>query len=200
MNNYALVALSAAVAMAAPASAEDLPETKLNVVGAWGMVSMYTDFTMPFYTETLPAASNGKVTAEIKPFNELGLDGSEIVRLVQQGTLQFASTPMGYMIGDNAINGGNDLPGMVPDIETARAISDAYKPVLEEVYAEYLVLLESATEAAGFESPRGEALCLMSLLEGESLFTGEGRRWEGDRALVRETIMKLIDERYGEKT
>ena len=26
-------------------SAEDLPETKLNVVGAWGMVSMYTDFT-----------------------------------------------------------------------------------------------------------------------------------------------------------
>ncbi|MGI9419503.1 MAG: TRAP transporter substrate-binding protein [Geminicoccaceae bacterium] len=136
MKNHALVVLAAAAFAASPASAEDLPETKLNVVGAWGMVSMYTDFTQPFYAETLPAASGGKVTAEIKPFNELGLDGSEIVRLVQQGTLQFASTPMGYMIGDNAVNGGNDLPGMAPDIETARKISDAYKPVLEEVYAD----------------------------------------------------------------
>ncbi len=134
MNKHILTALATIAAM--PALAEDLPETKLNVVGSWGMVSMYTDFTLPFFTETLSAASNGKVTAEIKPFNELGLDGSEIVRLVQQGTLQFASTPMGYMIGDNAVNGGNDLPGMAPDIETARKISDAYKPVLEEIYAD----------------------------------------------------------------
>ena len=74
------------------------------------------------------------MTAEIKPFNELGLNGSEIVRLVEQGTLQFASTPMGYMIGDNAMNGGNDLPGLAPDIETARAISDAWKPVISDLY------------------------------------------------------------------
>jgi hypothetical protein len=40
----------------------------------------------------------------------------------------------------------------------------------------------------------------MSLLEGESLFTGSGRRWEGDREAVRETILKFINERYGAKT
>jgi len=95
---------------------------------------MYTDFTKPFFTEALPAASCGIVTAEIKPFNELGLNGSEIVRLVQQGTLQFAETPMGYMIGDNAVNGGNDLPGLAPTIDKARAVSDAYRPVLEKLY------------------------------------------------------------------
>ena len=123
-----------ASALALPAAAAELPETKLRVVGSWGMVSMYTDYTQPFYTETLPAASNAKVTAEIKPFNELGLDGSEIVRLVEQGTLEFASTPMGYLIGDNAANAGNDLPGLLPDIATARAASDAWKPVLAELY------------------------------------------------------------------
>lgn len=130
------LSIASALFAATSVAAADLPETKLNVVGSWGMVSMYTDFTKPFFTESLPAASGGKVTAEIKPFNELGLNGSEIVRLVQKGTLQFASTPMGYMIGDDATNGGNDLPGLAPDIETSRAITDAYKPVLEKLYAE----------------------------------------------------------------
>ena len=63
--------------------------------------------------------------------------------------------------------------------------------LLEEIYAEYLQYLVAAMEKAGIESPQGEALCLMSLLEGESLFTGEGRRWQKDRALVRETILEF---------
>lgn len=113
-----------------PVVAQDLPNTKLNVVGSWGMVSMYSDFTQPFFTEKLPEASGGAVTAEIRPFNELGMDGSEIIRLVENGTLQFAETPMGYLMGDNALNGGNDLPGLAPTIEQARAISDAWKPVM----------------------------------------------------------------------
>ncbi|MBC6437582.1 MAG: TRAP transporter substrate-binding protein [Rhodobacteraceae bacterium] len=129
-----LTAAAVATIGASAAMSEDLPETRLNVVGSWGMVSMYTDFTQPFFEEHLPAATNGRITAEIKPFNELGLNGSEMVRLVEQGTLQFASTPMGYMIGDNAMNGGNDLPGLAPDIATARAISDAWKPVIADLY------------------------------------------------------------------
>ena len=69
--------------------------------------------------------------------------------------------------------------------------------LLQEVYAEYLLFLEGAMERAGIESPRGEALCLMSMLEGESLFTGQGRRWEKDRALVRDTILEFVEKRYG---
>jgi hypothetical protein len=72
--------------------------------------------------------------------------------------------------------------------------------LLEEVYAEYLEILEKAMEAAGVESPHVEALCVMSITEGESLFTGQGRRWEGDRTLVRETILKFIDEKYGKNS
>lgn len=131
-----VVGLAGAAVVASGAVAQDLPETELNVVGSWGMLSMYTDFTQPFFTEGLPAASGGKITAEIKPFNELGLNGSEIVRLVQQGTLQFAETPMGYLIGDNAINAGTDLPGISPDVATARAVSDAYRSTLDRLYEE----------------------------------------------------------------
>jgi hypothetical protein len=35
-------------------------------------------------------------------------------------------------------------------------------------------------------------------MESESLFTGKGRRWESDRSAVHATILKFIDDRYGE--
>ncbi len=86
-----------------------------------------------------------------------------------------------------------------PQLWAMQQVEPLVSDLLEEVYAQYLEILERAVEAAGMESPRAEALCLMSLLEGESLFTGSGRRWEGDREAVRETILKLINERYGDK-
>lgn len=87
-----------------------------------------------------------------------------------------------------------------PQLWAMQQVEPLVSDLLEEVYARYLEILERAVAAAGIESPRAEALCLMSLLEGESLFTGSGRRWEGDREAVRETILRLINERYGAKT
>ncbi len=125
----------ALVLAAGTAMAQDLPQTDLKVVGSLGMLSIYKGFEQPFYTMTLPEVSNGKVTAEIQPFNEFGLSGAEIMRLTENGTLQFASTPMGYLIGENAINAGNDLPGIAPTAEKAREITEAWRPVVAESYA-----------------------------------------------------------------
>jgi hypothetical protein len=71
--------------------------------------------------------------------------------------------------------------------------------LLEELYAEYIKLLEKALEGKGSLAPRAEALCLMSLLEGATIFVGSGKRWEGDANAVRETVLEFIDARYGEK-
>jgi AcrR family transcriptional regulator len=106
-----------------------------------------------------------------------------------------------FMLADNA--GTKDaLLGdrLWPQLWAMEQVEPLVSDLLEEVYAQYVEILERAMKAAGAESPRAEALCLMSLLEGESLFTGSGRRWEGDREAVRETILKLINERYGAKT
>jgi hypothetical protein len=84
-----------------------------------------------------------------------------------------------------------------PQLWAMEQVEPLVSDLLEEVYAEYLKLLITAMEKAGTDSPQGEALCLMSMLEGESLFTGEGRRWEKDRGLVRDTILKFIEKRYG---
>ncbi|MDB4491192.1 TetR/AcrR family transcriptional regulator [Luminiphilus sp.] len=69
--------------------------------------------------------------------------------------------------------------------------------LLEELYAKFLTILEAMLTAHGAVNPRAEALMLLSMVEGESLFMGSGRRWEKDRAAVRKTILSFVEERYG---
>ncbi len=69
--------------------------------------------------------------------------------------------------------------------------------LLEDIYAKFLAELEIKLADAGAALPRGEALALLGMLEGESLFSGSGRRWEKDRRSVRKSILNWIDERYG---
>lgn len=85
-----------------------------------------------------------------------------------------------------------------PQLWAMQQVEPLVSDLLEDVYAEYLQLLEKAFEAEGSQSPRAEAICLMALLESEALFTGKGRRWESDRSAVHKTILNFIDNRYGE--
>ena len=95
-------------------------------------------------------------------------------------------------------NDAQDHNGLWPQLWAMEQVEPLVSDLLEDVYAEYLRLLEKALETAGNQSPRAEALCLMALMESEALFTGKGRRWESDRHKVRETILQFIDDRYGE--
>ena len=112
----------------------DLPKTTLSVAGTWSNLSQYKDFEYPFWSSTIPKKSDGQITASIKGFNEMGLKGSEIVRLMKLGVLDFGSTVLGYLAADDAMNEGIDLAGISPDILTAKKVSEAYKPVLAERY------------------------------------------------------------------
>ena len=69
--------------------------------------------------------------------------------------------------------------------------------LLEEVYAKFLMKLEKLMAKQSVVNARAEALMLLSLVEGESMFVGQGRRWEKSRSAVRKTILSLVDERYG---
>ena len=69
--------------------------------------------------------------------------------------------------------------------------------LLEEVYAKFLMKLEKLMAKQSVVNARAEALMLLSLVEGESLFVGQGRRWEKNRSAVRKAILSLVDERYG---
>ncbi|MES9873979.1 MAG: TRAP transporter substrate-binding protein [Candidatus Sedimenticola sp. 6PFRAG7] len=125
-----------AVAIALPAVQAALPKTKVSVVGTWSMLPQYKQFEKPFWSEEITEKSGGSITADVKGFNEMGLKGNEVVRLMKQGVLDFGSTVLGYLAADHPMNEAIDLAGLSPDIETARKVTDSYKESLAKLYEE----------------------------------------------------------------
>ena len=139
--------------------------------------------------EDLLRALMGYIADEIREsWRQSGLDDSPSVSDIAAFMLDETSSSAEGMLSDS----------LWPQLWAMEQVEPLVSDLLEQVYAEYLEILVEAMDTAGFESPRGEALCLMSIVEGETLFTGKGRRWEGDRALVRATILKFVEDRYGD--
>jgi TRAP-type C4-dicarboxylate transport system, periplasmic component len=136
MKLHAVFTALAGIALAGAAAAQDLPKTHLKVVGGLSNLTAYTDYEQPFWTKTIPERSNGRITAEIKGFNDMGLKGPELLRLMSQGVIEFGTATLSYFAGDNPINEAIDLAGLAPDVETARKVTKAFEPVYAKVYGE----------------------------------------------------------------
>ena len=126
----------AAGLLAGAAHAQDPPKTQLKVVGGLSNLTAYNDYEKPFWTKTIPELSKGQVTADIKGFNEMGLKGPELLRLMSQGVIEFGTATLSYFASDNPINEAIDLAGLAPDAQTARAVTNAFEPVYARLYGE----------------------------------------------------------------
>jgi AcrR family transcriptional regulator len=141
-------------------------------------------------TEDMLRALVGYIAEEIQQNFDERVDSGGPIGVSEIATFMLDETGEGTVFTDR----------LWPQLWAMEQVEPLVSDLLEEVYATYLHMLEEAIELAGGVSPHAEALCLMSLLEGEALFTGTGRRWEGDRKAVNEVILKFIDDRYGEKS
>jgi len=126
----------AVAALSSPAMAQDFKKTELTVVGSWSNLSVYQNHEYPFWTKKLPELTDGKVTAKIKGMNEMGLKGPELLRLMSQGVVTFGGNTILYFAGDNPINEAIDISGIAPDVQTARAVTDAFASVYQKFYQE----------------------------------------------------------------
>jgi AcrR family transcriptional regulator len=100
----------------------------------------------------------------------------------------------------------DDVPGsalqadrLFPQLWAMARVEPVMATLLDEIYAEYLRKLEERLVEAGSTAPRAEALVLMSLLEGSTLFVGRGRRWADDADAVRDAALGFIDARYSKE-
>lgn len=114
------------------AYAQELPKTHVSVVGNLSFDPSTVDFEKPFWTSVVPKLSNGQVTADFKSFDEMGLKGPEILRLMSQGVIQFGTATLSYFASEDPINDAMNLVGMAPDVKTQRMINDTFEPVYEE--------------------------------------------------------------------
>jgi TRAP-type C4-dicarboxylate transport system substrate-binding protein len=105
------------------------------VIGTWSTSSLYPDHEVPFWNETLPEESGGRLTATLRAFDEVGLGGGAVYEMVEQGVYDVGATVMDYVAGDDPRFEGLDLPG-IADPARSREIAEAYRPQLEAVFDE----------------------------------------------------------------
>ena len=119
--------LAATTALATPALAE-----ALSVVGSWSSLPLHNQYEAPFWSETLPAA--GDFNVELTTHNQMGLGLSEIYPLLGQGVYDVAMTVADYAVGDAPELEGLDVPLLALTADEARAMVDAARPMVADIY------------------------------------------------------------------
>lgn len=119
---------------AGDAAAQDLARRQFKIVGTWSNLTNWQKNEMPFWTKDIPAASNNAITGQIQSLSDLGLKGTEIMRMVKLGLFDFAFAIPVY-VAEDALLEGIDLAGTVRDFATARKVTQVYGPLLNESFA-----------------------------------------------------------------
>ncbi|MEM9097873.1 MAG: TRAP transporter substrate-binding protein DctP [Pseudomonadota bacterium] len=131
MKKLALgAAIAATLAMVAPSIA-DVDEKEFVVVGTWGNLFNWKEHESRMWNDVLPAASSGKITANAKPYTELGLSGYEVIKQLELGAYDAAHALTTYTSQDSPPLEGIDLAGVFQDFATYRKALEAYRPVIQ---------------------------------------------------------------------
>ena len=105
----------ATVLMMSPATAifgQDLPQTHIKTVGGATYMHQRGMVEIPFFTKTLPEQSKGKVTVDLIPYDTVGLGGTEILRLMKIGAIEFSRGDLIVVSNDEPRFDGGDLAGI----------------------------------------------------------------------------------------
>ncbi len=124
-----LLTLTLSTAIAVPAIAEEL-----SVVGSWSSLPLHKEYEAPFWGETLPAASGGKLTTSVTTHNQMGLNVGEFFRLLEAGVFDVGMTVGDYAVSDAPELEGLDVPLIAMDAGKAQMAVEAARPMVEEIF------------------------------------------------------------------
>ena len=80
MMHRLLIGIVASSAVAFGAIAQDLPKSHFKVIGLNSPTVASSVDEVPFWRDTLPKASNGAITADITPLDQMGVDDKTMLR------------------------------------------------------------------------------------------------------------------------
>lgn len=123
--------LAATTALAAPAFAEDL-----SVVGSWSSLPLHQQYEAPFWSETVPEASGGDINVSLTTHDQMNLGVGDVYRLLGDGVYDVAMTVADYAVADAPELEGLDVPLVALTADEARAMVDAARPMVEDIYAD----------------------------------------------------------------
>lgn len=103
-----------------------------------------------------------------------------------------------FILADEA-GSGLQADRLLPQLWAMARVEPLMAALLDDIYARYLRDLETCLTDVGSPAPHADALALMSLLEGTTLFVGDGCRWADDADAVHDAVLAFVAARYGEK-
>jgi TRAP-type C4-dicarboxylate transport system substrate-binding protein len=120
--------------IAVPARGEDLPSIHLKVVGGLSQTIQFKNFEEPFWDKELAQNSNGRVTAEVTPWDQFGIKGPELLQFTRLGAIVISTVSLSQIASEDPEAAAVDLAGLNSDIPTLRRSIEAYLPTLRDVY------------------------------------------------------------------
>jgi TRAP-type C4-dicarboxylate transport system substrate-binding protein len=131
MRSLLSAAILAIVAPVLGAAAQDLPRQQFKAIGLNSPTVASSVNEVPFWRQTIPRASNGAITVDITPLDQMGVNDATMLRLLRLGVMDFAGMDISKMAGDDARFEGCDLAGLTLTPDQARAACRAWAPVLD---------------------------------------------------------------------
>lgn len=127
-----LALLASTALLTAPAAFAE----ELAVVGSWSNLPLYQDFETPFWTEKLPEMTDGEFTAQLTSFDQMGIAGADVYRMLGDGVFDVGSTVADYTVGDAPELEGLDVPLLANTPAEARAMVEAARPLVDDIMRE----------------------------------------------------------------
>ncbi|WIY52389.1 TRAP transporter substrate-binding protein [Devosia sp. YIM 151766] len=138
LRNKFLTGLALGMLMlpAGGAVAQELDSVNLKVSGGNRTQNMFRFIEEPFFTQELPEASNGKITATFGSLEDMGIQGPEVLRLLGLGMFDISEGTLSYMAGEAPEFESLDLPGLTGDITEQRKMAEGLREELTQIMAE----------------------------------------------------------------
>ena len=133
MNKTTTLALGAGTLIATLGLSPVAAAVELSVVGSWSSLPLYKDYESTFWTETLPEKSGGEFEVTMTTFDQMGVAGGDVFRLLGDGVFDVGMTVADYTVGDAPELEGLDVPLLATTAEEARAMVDAARPMVEDI-------------------------------------------------------------------
>ncbi|WP_158601020.1 TRAP transporter substrate-binding protein [Teichococcus wenyumeiae] len=121
-----------AALLAGPSGAQ-APPLRLQVVGSLADVRLYEQYERPFWREELPRISDGKLQADIVPFDSSGIRGQDMLHLMRLGVTPFGTALLSLVGSDEPELAAPNLAMLAPELSTLRRVVQVYRPHLTAV-------------------------------------------------------------------
>lgn len=106
----------------------------ISVVGSWSGLPLHKQYEAPYWNDVLPAASEGKLTADLTTHDQMGIKGGDVFRMLGEGVFDVGMTVADYAVADTAALEGLDVPMIATDADSAKSMVDAARPLVDDIY------------------------------------------------------------------